>query len=459
MTVQRTCPPPTPFSDLAPGDLVSYQTDCMRAECTGVVERIKPTMLGPALHIREAWKPLHEFGSYVRLITSAAEIQKAEEEKRQMEKRKQTTSKPRTPAQVAALAKAGKKGQEAKRSSDEDNQLRIQFVTSVTDYINQNGGPIPLAVDAVMSCLPSFTSLGKPTEATYRYWRKRWKLPRPDGSKPRGGMTAEENGLRVEFVKEVTKCISVHGCPTGEAVTQILTMEPRFAALGQPTERTYYHWRKKYGLPLPQPGVAKMPTPAAEPPQPEAMETAGTACPDTAPDDLPAKALYTAAKLALAKAKTEKIAQSRAVRIILAEEETFERFGGPPLLADVLIRMDELIGEEDEEDEEAGQDKPPAMCRICGCTHIDPCSDPETGETCHWAEPDLCSVCAAALDQLIAGADRPPPGVEEKANEVGPATQAAARLRNTLATFLADLDECINTMEIAEQMLALLEDR
>lgn len=32
-------------------------------------------------------------------------------------------------------------------------------------------------------------------------------------------------------------------------------------------------------------------------------------------------------------------------------------------------------------------------CRLCGCTETTPCSDIETGETCHWIKPNLCSAC------------------------------------------------------------------
>ena len=33
------------------------------------------------------------------------------------------------------------------------------------------------------------------------------------------------------------------------------------------------------------------------------------------------------------------------------------------------------------------------VCRVCGCTHYNPCYHPSFG-TCHWVEPDLCSHCA-----------------------------------------------------------------
>jgi hypothetical protein len=33
----------------------------------------------------------------------------------------------------------------------------------------------------------------------------------------------------------------------------------------------------------------------------------------------------------------------------------------------------------------------------CGCTDDNACWDEEAGQPCHWAEPDLCSVCAKAV--------------------------------------------------------------
>ena len=32
-------------------------------------------------------------------------------------------------------------------------------------------------------------------------------------------------------------------------------------------------------------------------------------------------------------------------------------------------------------------------CRVCGCSEYQPCVN-EWGDTCGWAEPDLCSSCA-----------------------------------------------------------------
>lgn len=42
-------------------------------------------------------------------------------------------------------------------------------------------------------------------------------------------------------------------------------------------------------------------------------------------------------------------------------------------------------------------------CRVCGCTEDD-CGEcvEETGEPCHWVEPDLCSRCAGGQDQTAA---------------------------------------------------------
>lgn len=38
---------------------------------------------------------------------------------------------------------------------------------------------------------------------------------------------------------------------------------------------------------------------------------------------------------------------------------------------------------------------PVQACRACGCWDYFACEG-EDGEPCHWAEPDLCSVCAVA---------------------------------------------------------------
>jgi hypothetical protein len=42
-------------------------------------------------------------------------------------------------------------------------------------------------------------------------------------------------------------------------------------------------------------------------------------------------------------------------------------------------------------------------CRVCGCTEDNPCVNP-IGDTCHWAEEDLCSFCA----RIIAEAKKKP---------------------------------------------------
>ena len=36
------------------------------------------------------------------------------------------------------------------------------------------------------------------------------------------------------------------------------------------------------------------------------------------------------------------------------------------------------------------------ICSECGCTDDEACVDPLTGESCFWAEPNLCSSCATA---------------------------------------------------------------
>lgn len=44
-------------------------------------------------------------------------------------------------------------------------------------------------------------------------------------------------------------------------------------------------------------------------------------------------------------------------------------------------------------------------CRACGCSESLACPD-----GCGWAQPDLCTLCAAELEQL-AGPHAPPPRV------------------------------------------------
>jgi hypothetical protein len=41
----------------------------------------------------------------------------------------------------------------------------------------------------------------------------------------------------------------------------------------------------------------------------------------------------------------------------------------------------------------------PGMCRICGCTELTACLHEEAGP-CWWVEHDLCSHCAAQLDDV-----------------------------------------------------------
>lgn len=42
-------------------------------------------------------------------------------------------------------------------------------------------------------------------------------------------------------------------------------------------------------------------------------------------------------------------------------------------------------------------------CRYCGCTNLDACIDPKTGETCHWIHDDVCSRCKllAIIDRVL----------------------------------------------------------
>lgn len=37
----------------------------------------------------------------------------------------------------------------------------------------------------------------------------------------------------------------------------------------------------------------------------------------------------------------------------------------------------------------------PQVCRRCACSELDPCVDEVSHDTCAWAEPDLCTACAA----------------------------------------------------------------
>ena len=59
-----------------------------------------------------------------------------------------------------------------------------------------------------------------------------------------------------------------------------------------------------------------------------------------------------------------------------------------------LLRPKQALGEMDLKafrEQDAAQGSP--ACRKCGCTNNYACVD-ENGDTCHWAEPDLCSACA-----------------------------------------------------------------
>ena len=55
-----------------------------------------------------------------------------------------------------------------------------------------------------------------------------------------------------------------------------------------------------------------------------------------------------------------------------------------PFDLDVLVALERIV--------QGSTETPPMVCRICGCSHDDPCIQPTT--TCWWAERDLCSACA-----------------------------------------------------------------
>jgi hypothetical protein len=45
----------------------------------------------------------------------------------------------------------------------------------------------------------------------------------------------------------------------------------------------------------------------------------------------------------------------------------------------------------------------PKMCRVCGCSDLDPCVHPDFGDPCAWT-PDresLCSVCGAFAWMMV----------------------------------------------------------
>lgn len=40
-------------------------------------------------------------------------------------------------------------------------------------------------------------------------------------------------------------------------------------------------------------------------------------------------------------------------------------------------------------------------CRECGCSELNPCTDPDDGGPCYWVERDLCSTCAKRFKASI----------------------------------------------------------
>jgi transcriptional regulator with XRE-family HTH domain len=46
----------------------------------------------------------------------------------------------------------------------------------------------------------------------------------------------------------------------------------------------------------------------------------------------------------------------------------------------------------------------PRLCLVCGCSATDACVDPATGETCAWAEADLCTACVSPHPREISHA-------------------------------------------------------
>jgi hypothetical protein len=57
----------------------------------------------------------------------------------------------------------------------------------------------------------------------------------------------------------------------------------------------------------------------------------------------------------------------------------------------------------------------PCVCCVCGCSQFDACVDPETGETCGWADArrTLCTFCAALSGEMHAALDEGPQDDEE----------------------------------------------
>lgn len=74
-------------------------------------------------------------------------------------------------------------------------------------------------------------------------------------------------------------------------------------------------------------------------------------------------------------------------------------------------------------------------CRICGCTDNNACLDPDLGITCGWAEPDLCTFCAAAIasdDEFLAAGGEYEPLVKLCTESEGQQyIEAARRLRES----------------------------
>jgi hypothetical protein len=48
-----------------------------------------------------------------------------------------------------------------------------------------------------------------------------------------------------------------------------------------------------------------------------------------------------------------------------------------------------------------------SACRRCGCSDVDACVDESTGQPCGWAEPDLCTFCAAQASDAREPAEDP----------------------------------------------------
>ncbi len=46
----------------------------------------------------------------------------------------------------------------------------------------------------------------------------------------------------------------------------------------------------------------------------------------------------------------------------------------------------------DRDEDDPTETSTAGVCRVCGCTEDNAC-EMESGEPCHWVEPDLCSAC------------------------------------------------------------------